>query len=145
MCIRDSVQRFAVGIAKRQVRGAHLLAGFAGSLGQLQNARSGTVATTEFERETRTLAEAVLRRDSERGWGLLEHPRRLRFRTIDSVCGEIARMLPVLSGGGGAQRPVEDATPMYQEAARHTLMQLGGNDTELNDCLLYTSPSPRDS
>jgi len=104
-------------------------------LEQLENARSGIAAVKEFDRETRPLAESVLRRDSERGWGLLEHPRRLRFRTIDSVCGEIARMLPVLSGGGGAQKPIEDATPMYREAAQHTLMQLGSNDAELNEAL----------
>ena len=88
-----------------------------------------------FALETRRLAEAVLQRDALLGWGLLEHPRRLRIRTIDSVCGEIARSLPVLSGGGGRQRPVEDAAPMYREAARQTLMQLGGNDAALDEAL----------
>ncbi len=104
-------------------------------LAQLESARSGAAVATEFDRETRTLAEAVLQRDALRGWGLLEHPRRLNFRTIDSVCGEIARLLPVLSGGGGGQAPVEDATPMYREAARLTLMQLGGSDADLNEAL----------
>src|SRR5271156_3413820 len=51
---------------------------------------------SDFERETRTLAEAVLRRDALLGWELLERPRRLRGRTIDSVCGEIGLSLPVL-------------------------------------------------
>jgi ATP-dependent helicase/nuclease subunit A len=102
---------------------------------QLEQARLGTVPVTEFEREMRALAEAVMLRDAERGWGLLEHPHRLRFRTIDSVCGEIARMLPVLTGGGGAQTPVEDATTMYREAARQTLMQLGGGDGDLDEAL----------
>jgi ATP-dependent helicase/nuclease subunit A len=90
---------------------------------------------SEFASETRTLADAVLRRDAQLGWGLLERPRRLRIRTIDSVCGEIARSLPVLSGSGGRQEPVEDPTPMYREAARQTLMQLGGNDVELDAAL----------
>ncbi len=104
-------------------------------LAQLEDARSGVAPMKDFDKETRPLAEAVLRRDAERSWGLLEHPHRLRFRTIDSVCGEIARMLPVLSGGGGVQTPVEDATPMYREAARQTLMQLGGGDAELDQAL----------
>ena len=104
-------------------------------LAQLEAARSGNAVATEFDRETRALAEAVLQRDALRGWELLEHPRRLNFRTIDSVCGEISRLLPVLSGGGGGQAPVEDAAPMYREAARLTLMQLGGSDTQLNDAL----------
>ena len=81
------------------------------------------------------LAEAVLRRDRALGWGLLENPQRLRVRTIDSVCAEIARSLPVLSGGGGGQAPVDDASPLYREAARRTLMQLGGDDAALNDAL----------
>ncbi len=88
-----------------------------------------------FERTTRELAEAVLRRDEAQGWRLLESPRRLRVRSIDSVCAEIARSLPVLSGSGGGLAPVEDAAPLYREAARRTLMQLGGNDAVLNASL----------
>jgi ATP-dependent helicase/nuclease subunit A len=90
---------------------------------------------SEFERNTRALAEAVLRRDELLGWQLLEHPRRLNMRTIDSVCGEIARSLPVLSGSGGAQSPVLDASMLYRDAARHTLMQLGGSDAALDNAL----------
>jgi ATP-dependent helicase/nuclease subunit A len=89
----------------------------------------------EFERETRRLAEGVLQRDERMGWGLLENPRRLRVETIDAVCAEIARSLPVLSGGGGGQRPTEDATSLHHEAARRTLMQLGGADAVLDEAL----------
>ena len=88
-----------------------------------------------FERTSRDLAERVLRRDQALGWGLLERPRRLRMQTIDSVCAEIARSLPVLSGSGGGLAPVEDAAPLYREAARRTLMQLGGNDAVLDESL----------
>jgi ATP-dependent helicase/nuclease subunit A len=104
-------------------------------LSQLEHARARTAVNAEFDRETRTLAEAVLQRDAQRGWGLLEHPRRLNIRTIDSVCGEIARTLPVLSGGGGRLAPVDDANAMYREAARQTMMLLGGMDAELNEAL----------
>ena len=90
---------------------------------------------SEFERETRALAQAVLRRDQMLGWGLLERPRRLRVRTIDSVCAEIAGSLPVLSGGGGGLSPVLDASGLHHEAARRTLTQLGGDDAALNAAL----------
>lgn len=90
---------------------------------------------SEFERETRVLAEAVLRRDQMLEWGLLERPRRLRVRTIDSVCSEISGSLPVLSGGGGGQSPVLDASGLHHEAARRTLMQLGGQNHSLNAAL----------
>lgn len=90
---------------------------------------------SEFERETRALAEAVLRRDQMLGWGLLERPRRLKVRTIDSVCAEIAGSLPVLSGGGGRWSPVLDASGLHHEAARRTWMQLGGTDAPLHAAL----------
>jgi ATP-dependent helicase/nuclease subunit A len=104
---------------------------------QLEAAACGDAlkSDAEFERMTRELAEEVLRRDAALGWELVEHPRRLNIRTIDSVCGEIARLLPVLSGGGGRQMPVEDPTLMFREAARQTLMQLGGADAELDAAL----------
>jgi ATP-dependent exoDNAse (exonuclease V) beta subunit len=106
-------------------------------LAQLESAARGEVlhGDSDFERETRTLAEAVLQRDALLGWGLLEHPRRLKIRTIDSVCGEIAQSLPVLSGSGGRPAPVEDPTQMYCEAVRKTVMQLGGPDAALDNAL----------
>jgi ATP-dependent helicase/nuclease subunit A len=106
-------------------------------MAQLQSAerRDSISDASSFDHATRELAEEVLKRDALFAWGLLEHPRRLNIRTIDSVCGEIARLLPVLSGGGGRMAPVEDATLMYREAARQTLMQLGGADAQMDEAL----------
>ncbi len=106
-------------------------------LGQLEKAARGEQIKTGsgFEAATRELAEAALRRDELLGWGLIEHPRRLNVRTIDSVCAEIARSLPVLSGGGGGLAPVLDASLLYREAGRQTLMQLGGGDAALDEAL----------
>ncbi len=81
-----------------------------------------------FERQTRELAEAVLARDRERNWNLLNNPRRLRIQTIDSLCMEIAGTLPLLSGSA-ARRPVDDASELHREAARNTLRQLGNTKT----------------
>ena len=106
-------------------------------ISQLEGAAKGDPlkSDSDFDRETRALAERVLRRNGLLGWELLQHPRRLNIRTIDSVCGEVARLLPVLSGAGGRQAPVDDATSMYREAARETLMQLGGDNLELDAAL----------
>ena len=101
-------------------------------LSQLQAAALGTEPTQPFDRLTRPLALAALEQDRRQGWNLLEYPRRLNIRTIDSVCADIARSLPILSGSSGALAPTEDAAALFVEAARRTLMQLGGEDTALS-------------
>jgi len=73
------------------------------------------------EQVSRELALAVMQRDAERGWNLLEQPGRLRVRTIDSLCSELARQLPVLSGLGGGQQIRVDATALYRKAAARTM------------------------
>ena len=102
---------------------------------ELTSASEDTEANTEYDRATRILAKAVLLRDSERRWDLLDNPTRFRVRTIDSICAEIARSLPVLCGGNGSLTPVEDPSVLYNEAARRTWMCLGGEDAALSDAL----------
>ena len=105
-------------------------------LAQLESAvREEPVKDAPFERETRALAEAVLKKDSQLKWGLLEAPQRMNLNTLDSLNTLIAGSMPVLSGGGGRMSPVEDALPLYQLAARRTVMQLGGEDEALNEAL----------
>ena len=102
---------------------------------QLANAAQRSTPANDFDIATRSLAEAVLARDSQLQWHLLDNPRRLNIRTIDSVCQDIARELPVLSGSGGGLTPKEDPSPLHHEAARRTLMLLGGPDQALSAAL----------
>ena len=104
-------------------------------LAQLASAASGTAPANAFDRATRPLAEAVLARDAQLGWDLLDHPLRLNIRTIDSISNEIASALPILSGFGGGQSPTEDSGALYAEAARRTVMLLGGADAPLSSAL----------
>ena len=90
---------------------------------------------SDFERRSRELARAVVERDTALGWGLVDDPRMLRVQTIDSVCAEIAHALPVMTGGGGSLTPSEDAGRLYREAARRSLLELGGGDGVLHDSL----------
>ena len=82
-------------------------------------------------RLSRELAQAALANDAERGWNLLEQPSRLRIRTIDSLCAELARQLPVLSGLGGGQQVTEDAAPLYLQAATRTMAAIEDDDDPL--------------
>jgi hypothetical protein len=76
------------------------------------------------EQVSHELALAVLKNDAARGWNLLEQPSRLRIRTIDGLCSELARQLPVLSGLGGAPLIAEDPEALYRTAANRTLAAL---------------------
>ncbi len=87
----------------------------------LQEAHTQAVPANPFEREGYNLASAVLQRDAELQWGLLENPDRLRMSTIDSLCSMLAQQLPVTSTLGGVANPVDDASPLYREAARRRL------------------------
>jgi ATP-dependent helicase/nuclease subunit A len=106
-------------------------------LGHLEATHGGPASATAsaFDLQTRELAVAVLERDLQFNWSLLDHPQRLNIRTIDSVCAEIARTLPVLSGSGGRLTPADDAGPLHREAARRTLLLLGNEDAECNAAL----------
>ena len=74
------------------------------------------------------LARAALARDVERGWGLLENPRRLRIETIDALNAWLARQLPLSSRLGAAPVIADDPGPVYRETAREILQACGGSE-----------------
>jgi ATP-dependent helicase/nuclease subunit A len=104
-------------------------------LRQLRDAASGQpCGHSDFERTTRALAEQVLERNRSLGWRLLEEPQRLNLRTIDSLCAQIVRSLPLLSGGSGlASTP--DAEPLFRVAAQRMLQHLGDPESRLTAAL----------
>ena len=111
-------------------------------LAQLHAAAIDTPVHSAFDRQTRAFAEAVLARDRLLAWNLRDHPRLLNIRTIGSVCADIAARLPVLSGSGGRLAPIDDAEPLYREAARRTLLLLGSDPTP-RSCPTRLAPPPR--
>ena len=86
-------------------------------------AASGPEPSTEHERQTWQLASAALMRDGQQGLGVLASPSRLRVQTIDALCGSLVRQMPVLSQLGGSPSTVDDARPLYQEAAERALQE----------------------
>ncbi len=98
-------------------------------LHKLEQARAvlaGRQAEPESAHERATLqrAQAVLARDAERDWQLLQQPNRLRIQTFDSLCSLLARQMPYLSRLGGQAQIREDAETLYQLAAQRTLALL---------------------
>lgn len=96
-------------------------------------AKAGQPATNEFEQLTGELAAAVLRRDAERGWGIVMNPSRLRIQTIDSLCASLVRQMPVVSRFGSPLQTTDDAGNLYLEAAQATIGQISSNGAVAQD------------
>lgn len=96
-----------------------------------QQGSSENESLEPHERISRELALSVLENNTRRGWNLLEQPSRLRIRTIDSLCNELGRQLPVLSGLGGGQQIAEDADALYRRAAARTMAAIEEDGDDL--------------
>jgi ATP-dependent helicase/nuclease subunit A len=94
-------------------------------------AREPQKALEPHQQINRELALAVLENNGKRGWNLLEQPSRLRIRTIDSLCSDLARQLPILSGLGGGQQIAEDSESLYRIAAARTMAAIEDDGDEL--------------
>ncbi len=93
-------------------------------LDSLQRAANREFPDAPHKQVTYDLALQALARSAEKQWDLLEQPARLRINTIDSLCGYLARQLPILSRFGGQPGVVDDASIHCQEAARRALSTL---------------------
>lgn len=87
----------------------------------LERGQSDIVPEDCYARQTWELAREALRCDQNKSWQLLNNPNRLRIQTIDSLCAMLVGQMPVLSQLGALPRIAEDATDLYQEAARRTI------------------------
>lgn len=75
-------------------------------------------------RMTWQLAKAALEQDKRCGWQLLKNPSRLKVLTIDGLCGNLTRQMPVLSNFGA--QPLIDENPQtsYCQAVNNVLVKL---------------------
>ncbi|MFT5063682.1 MAG: ATP-dependent helicase/nuclease subunit A [Gammaproteobacteria bacterium] len=92
-------------------------------VGAIEKSRDSAEPTAEHELKTWQLGRAVLERDFEQEWMLLDSPGRLRISTIDSLCHSITRQMPLLAQLGGGIAVADDCNALYQQAARDTIDQ----------------------
>ncbi len=90
----------------------------------LVDANSGQRPSLPHKIVTFELGQKALTRSAEKSWELLTTPSRLRIYTIDSLSGNLARQMPLLSRFGTQPAVSEDASLYYQEAATRTLANL---------------------
>jgi ATP-dependent exoDNAse (exonuclease V) beta subunit len=103
-------------------------------VGSLEQAALGRPPPEAHRQRTYELGQQVLQHERQRQWGLLQQPARLRITTLDALCGQLARQMPLLSRLGSQPGIAADAQPHYRRAAQETLRLLDA-DGPLADCL----------
>ncbi len=93
-------------------------------LSALKRAGSDAPPETPHEAVTWALARKARAHDAASGWDLMNNPSRLRISTIDALCASLVRRMPVLAGLGMQPQIIENADPLYREAAANTVMEL---------------------
>lgn len=93
-------------------------------LSALQTVRETPAA---LEPVTAHWASAALTASEQRGWRLLDNPRRLRMQTIDSLSATLAKRGPLMSGYTSNPEVLEDASHLYRAAAHAAITELGAS------------------
>ena len=96
-------------------------------IGALEAGRLAECPPT-LNRQTWDLAVAARRHLRALGVDLGRHPSRLRIETIDSFNAWLAAQLPIISGAGGRLSLIDNARPLYEEAARRALLHDGADN-----------------
>lgn len=97
--------------------------------------KAATTPASSNDDERLQLARRALVRAQQAGWHLIEQPDLLQIETIDSLCLRIVQSQPLTARLGGRLEPIEDARPLYREAARRTIRRIGGENTELSKAI----------
>jgi ATP-dependent helicase/nuclease subunit A len=99
-------------------------------LDALREAKAGTGIGEDqpHKKFMRELALRAMARDEELGWDLLNHPNRLRVDTIDALALSVAAAMPWLARLGAMPRIEDDVTVLYNEAAKNTVLEIGGGE-----------------
>jgi ATP-dependent helicase/nuclease subunit A len=90
----------------------------------IRSAQADEAPADAHRRQTWQLARRVLAHSQRRGWRLEDTPQRLRIRTIDALCADIVRQSPLGSRLGGTLEIVDNAEPLYRDAAGAVLRAL---------------------
>jgi ATP-dependent helicase/nuclease subunit A len=80
------------------------------------------------EQDLHALATAALAQSRARGWDLERNPARLHVQTIDGLNHWLAQRLPLAARIGLSATLVDDARPLYREAARRLVGSLEHSD-----------------
>lgn len=95
-------------------------------LEKLNEAEQDLPVEADHDWRTRELARAVLLHAKQQHWGL--DPESFNLRTIDSLCGDLTRQMPVISALGGPVEVTEQPETLFDEAVSALLKRVERSD-----------------
>ncbi len=99
----------------------------------LIDAKTKPRPSNEYEQEGYDIAVKVLEKDRKNEWNIIENPHRLSIMTIDSLCAQIVRQVPILSGMGGDMQIAEDPFAIYNKASTRVIDKINDPESGLVD------------
>ena len=93
-------------------------------LDSLISAAKQTPPEKPHKLSTYEISQKTLLHAENKNWQLIENPSRLRILTLDSLCKNLARQMPLMSRFGAQPRVTENADALYAQAAEQTLALL---------------------
>ena len=73
------------------------------------------------KKQTWQLAHDALKQDQEKQWHLLSNPNRLKVMTIDGLCSNLTKHLPIEAQFGAQPHIIDNFDPCYDQAIQNTL------------------------
>ncbi|MEO0367490.1 MAG: UvrD-helicase domain-containing protein [Pseudomonadota bacterium] len=102
----------------------------------LTRAESGDKPKDGFDAQGLELAQAVLARDTEFNWGLLDAPEQLQIMTLDALCQRLTGAMPWLSRLGGIAQTTNQPDDLFAQAIQDYLIEALGSDQPDGDLLM---------
>lgn len=106
----------------------------------LKNAAYEPMPEALHAQKTWQLGRAVLEKDQQFNWNLLQNPNQLRIQTIDSLCTYLTKQLPILSHIGAQPDIAQDAFQLYRDAVQEVLAHVEESyewSSAISDVLLH--------
>lgn len=90
----------------------------------IKSAQHDPEPASPHAKKTWLIAKKVLARDEALGWQIANNPNQLRIQTIDSLCANLTKHLPLLAHFGSQPAIADNADSMYEDAVRNVLFHI---------------------
>ncbi len=106
----------------------------------IKSAQNEPEPASPHAKKTWLIAKKALERDAALNWQIAANPNQLRIQTIDSLCTNLTKHLPLLAHFGAQPDIADNADILYEEAAKNVLLHVEENypwSTAIANLLLH--------